>query len=180
MAGGRERDRSVLLTGMMGAGKSRVGRALASRLGFEFVDTDALVEKAAGMTVAEIFAREGEAGFRKRERAVLAGLPERRCVVALGGGTVVAEENRALLRGKGHLVWLDAPPEVLVERIGDARDRPLLAGLDRAGRIAKLAALAAERAPAYAQAELRVATDGRPVDGICAEIAAALGLGGAA
>ena len=177
MAGSGERDRSVLLTGMMGAGKSRVGRALASVLHFDFLDSDALVEKAAGMKIAEIFAREGEAGFRRREREALAGLPERRCVVALGGGAVVAAENRALLAAKGRLVWLDAEPETLAERIGDASERPLLAGLDRAGRVAKLAALAAERRPAYAQAELRVVTDARNVDSICSELVRALAAG---
>jgi len=164
----------------MGAGKSRVGRALAVKLGFEFLDSDALVEAEVGATIAEIFAREGEAGFRRRERAVLARLPERRCVVALGGGAVVAAENREILAGKGRLVWLDARPETLADRIGEARERPLLAGLDRAWRVAKLAELARERAHAYGQAELRVATDGRSVDDLCAEIAAALGLGGAA
>jgi shikimate kinase len=161
--GSRERDRCVLLSGLMGSGKSRVGRALASRLGWDFVDTDELVEKATGMKIAEIFAREGEAAFRAHERAALAGLPTRRCVVALGGGAVVAAENRALLAAKGTLVWLDAEPETLVERIGDARERPLLADLDRAGRIARLAALRAERHAAYAQAPIRVVTDGRAV-----------------
>jgi shikimate kinase len=159
---------------MMGAGKSRVGRALASLLGFDFADTDASIEAEAGLTVAEIFAREGEAGFRKRERAALEGLPERRWVVALGGGAVVAAENRAILAKKGRLVWLDARPETLAARIGDARERPLLAGLDLQGRIAKLAALAAERQPAYAQAELHIHTDDRSVDAICEELARAL------
>jgi len=161
--GSRERDRSVLLSGLMGAGKSRVGRALASRLGFEFVDSDRSVEQASGMKVAEVFAREGEGGFRLRERAALEALPTHRCVVALGGGAVVAAENRRILAGKGTLVWLDAAPETLVERIGDAEDRPLLAGLDRAGRIARLAALRAERHSAYAEAPIRIVTDGRSV-----------------
>ena len=174
MAGSGERDRSVLLTGMMGAGKSRVGRALASVLHFDFLDSDALVEKAAGMKIAEIFAREGEAGFRRREREALAGLPERRCVVALGGGAVVAAENRALLAAKGRLVWLDAEPETLAERIGDASERPLLAGLDRAGRIAKLAQLRAERLSAYSEADLHVRTDGLSVDESAGALRAAL------
>lgn len=180
MVGSVERDRCVLLTGPMGAGKSRVGRALASSLGWAFVDTDAEVERAAGMKIAEIFAREGEAGFRSRERAALAALPERRCVVALGGGAVVADENRRILAEKGVLVWLDAPPETLAGRIDEALERPLLAGLDRAGRIAKLAALRAERAPAYGTARIRVETDARTVDEVCAEIRAALGHGAAA
>jgi len=180
MVGSVERDRCVLLTGPMGAGKSRVGRALASSLGWAFVDTDVEVERAAAMKIAEIFAREGEAGFRRRERSVLSALPERRCVVALGGGAVVADENRRVLSEKGVLVWLDARPETLAARVGEASERPLLAGLDRAGRIAKLAALRADRASAYGAASFRVETDTRSVDEICAEIRAALGHGAAA
>src|SRR5262245_41033543 len=178
--GSGERDRSVLLSGLMGAGKSRVGRALASRLGWRFVDSDRSVEEASGMKVAEIFAREGEAGFRERERAALAALPTHRCVVALGGGAVVAAENRRTLADKGTLVWLDAAPETLVERIGDAADRPLLAGLDRAGRVAKLAALRAERHSAYAEAPIRIETDGRGVDEVVDAVVAALRERGAA
>jgi len=161
--GSGERDRCVLLSGLMGTGKSRVGRALASRLGWDFIDTDEAVERSTGMKISQIFEREGEAAFRAREREALRALPTRRCVVALGGGAVVADETRALLRDKGTLVWLDAAPETLVERLGEARERPLLANLDRAGRIARLAALRAERHSAYAQAPIRVSTDGREV-----------------
>jgi shikimate kinase len=180
MVGSVERDRCVLLIGPMGSGKSRVGRALASSLGWPFLDTDAEVERAAGMSIAEIFAREGEAGFRRLERAALAALPERRCVAALGGGAVVAEENRRILAQKGVLVWLDAQPETLAARVGAGAERPLLAGLDRVGRIARLAALRTERASAYATARVRVETDMRSVDEVCAEIRAALGHGAAA
>jgi shikimate kinase len=172
--GSGERDRSVLLSGLMGSGKSRVGRALASRLGFAFVDSDRSVEEASGMKVAEVFAREGEAGFRLRERAALEGLPTHRCVVALGGGAVVAAENRRILAGKGTLVWLDAAPETLVERISNAEDRPLLAGLDRAGRVARLTALRAERLSAYAEAPIRVVTDGLELSEAVSAVLAAL------
>jgi shikimate kinase len=158
----------------MGSGKSRVGRALASRLGWDFIDTDERIERAAGLTVAELFAREGEAGFRARERAAIESLPTHRCVVALGGGAVVAGENRALLRGKGTLVWLDARPETLVERIGDASARPLLAGLDQQARIARLAALRAERAVFYGEAQIRIDTEGRDVAAVCDALVAAL------
>jgi shikimate kinase len=164
----------------MGAGKSRVGRALASRLGAEFLDTDLLVERADSRKVAEIFAREGEAGFRERERDVLRALPAARCVIALGGGAIVPEENRAILRGKGTLVWLDARPETLAARIGEGADRPLLAGLDRAARIKKLGALREAREPAYASATLRIDTDALDVDGVCAALLAKLGAGAAA
>lgn len=163
----------------MGAGKSRVGRALAKRLGFGFIDTDSEIETAAGMKIAEIFAREGEAGFRKRERSALEALPSRRCVVALGGGAVAAARNRAALREKGRLVWLDARPETIVERIGAAGERPLLAGLDRGGRLAKLAELREARLAAYATAEIRIETDALGADEVCAAILDALGDGGA-
>lgn len=172
--GSGERDRSVLLSGLMGAGKSRVGRALASRLGWQFVDSDQNVEEASGMKIAEIFAREGEAAFRRRERAALEELPTHRCVVALGGGAVVAAENRRILAAKGTLVWLDAAPETLVARIGDAAERPLLAGLDRAGRVARLAQLRAERQSAYAEAPIRIETDGRGVGEVVELVIAAL------
>lgn len=174
MVGEIARDRCVLLIGMMGAGKSRVGRALAERLGFEFVDTDERVEASSAMTIAAIFATEGEGGFRARERAVLAALPERGAVVALGGGAVVDPANRAVLRTKGTRVWLDAEPEVLIARIGDPRSRPLLAGLDEPARIAKLRQLRAERAAAYADDSLRVRTDGLDVLEVCDSILAAL------
>lgn len=163
----------------MGAGKSRVGRALARRLGFRFIDSDDEIEKTAELTIAEIFAREGEAGFRKRERAVLEALPDRRCVVALGGGAVASAENRLVLREKGRLVWLDARPETIVERVGAASERPLLAGLDRAGRLAKLAELREARRAAYATAEIRIETDALGADEVCAAILDALGDGAA-
>ena len=132
--GSGERDRSVLLSGLMGSGKSRVGRALASRLDFAFVDSDRSVEEASGMKVAEIFAREGEAGFRLRERAALEGLPTHRCVVALGGGAVVACENRRILAGKarkGHV------PELWDGRAaGRIADLVLAAQVEREAQLA--------------------------------------------
>jgi shikimate kinase len=158
----------------MGSGKSRVGRALASRLGWDFVDTDERVEKAAGMKIQEIFGREGEAAFRRLESEALAELPAKRCVVALGGGAVVSAENRRVLREKGRLVWLDAAPETLAERIGDSQKRPLLAGLDRASRVARLVQLRADRLAAYSEAELHVRTDGLSVEQSAAAVHAAL------
>jgi shikimate kinase len=180
MAGSLDRNRCVLLTGPMGAGKSRVGRALAKALGWDFIDTDAEVEGAARMKIAEIFALEGETGFRRRERAVLEALPSQRSVIALGGGAVVEAENRRVLGEKGVLVWLDARPETLVERIGVVAERPLLAGLDQSARIAKLEALRDARAAAYGTALFRVETDARSVEEVCAAILAALRDGAAA
>jgi len=165
---------ALLLVGMMGSGKSSVGRLLAARLGFAFIDTDQCVEAAAGRSVARVFAEDGEARFRELERQVLAGLPDQRAVVALGGGAVVAAENRALLRGKGTLVWLDAQPETLARRVGDGAGRPLLAGLDPAARIERLRDLALQRETAYRQAGLRVSTDQRTPAQVCDALLAAL------
>lgn len=172
--GSSERDRCVLLCGLMGSGKSRVGRALASRLGWDFVDTDERVERTAGMKIAEIFARDGEAAFRRLESEALAALPTQRCVVALGGGAVISAENRRVLREKGTLVWLDAAPETLVQRMGESQKRPLLAGLDRAARVARVAALREERLSAYSDAAIRVVTDGLVVGESAAAVHAAL------
>jgi len=155
----------------MGSGKSTVGHALAERLGWRFVDSDTEIEARAGLTVAEIFEREGEAGFRERERAALRELPERECVVALGGGSVEAAENRTILAKKGRLVWLDAQPETQLARIGAGATRPMLFGLDQAGKIARLRELAQRRAAAYATAELQLATDGRSPAELACEIA---------
>jgi shikimate kinase len=169
-------DRSILLCGPMGSGKSSVGRALAAALGWRFADTDADVEASAGLSIAQLFEREGEAGFRARERAALRGLPEARCVAALGGGAVEARENREILRAKGRLVWLDARPETLARRIGADPARPLLAGLDAAGRVERLGELCARRAHAYASAELRVVTDDKDVGEVCRAVLDGLGL----
>lgn len=155
----------------MGAGKSTVGRSLAELLGWRFLDLDSEIESQAGMTVAEIFAREDEAGFRARERAALRALPEAECVVALGGGAVEAAENREILAGKGRMVWLDARPETQLARIGAGATRPMLFGLDQAGKIARLRDLSARRAAAYASAELRLATDEQSVVELCRAIA---------
>lgn len=169
-----KRGRVILLTGMMGSGKSAVGRELAERLGVRFVDTDAEIERRRGAAVAEIFRREGEAAFRALERAELAALPSARAVVALGGGALVAAEHRALLPERSILVWLDAEPETLAARLGEADDRPLLAGLSASERTERLRELRAERADGYAEARLRVATDGRSPGQVCDALLAAL------
>ena len=163
MASAGRRDRSLLLTGPMGAGKTCVGLLLARRLDWPFVDTDEEIEAASGMRITEIFAHESEAGFRRRESEVLRGLPDRDSVVALGGGAVCSEENRAILREKGTLVWLDASAATLAARMESDGDpeRPLLTGLDASERQAKLEQLRAEREASYASAALRVETGDR-------------------
>jgi shikimate kinase len=163
---------------MMGAGKSTVGRKLARRLRLRFVDADAEIEAAAGASVAEIFAREGEAGFRARERAAVEALEGQAAVVALGGGAFVQAEVRARLAGSGGVVYLRARPETLLERIGEAEERPLLAGLGRAERLARIRELLEEREPAYAAADLCLDTDGRAVEEIVESIVRGLSASG--
>ncbi|RBI85112.1 shikimate kinase [Rhodosalinus halophilus] len=146
--------KTVAMVGMMGAGKTAVGRAVAQRLGVPFLDSDAEIEAAANLTVAEIFARDGEAFFRAKEsqvlRRLLAGRP---CVLSTGGGVFLSEANRAAIRARGVAVWLRVDAEVLWARVRHKDTRPLLRTPDPR---ATLERLLAERAPAYAQADLIV------------------------
>jgi shikimate kinase len=162
----------IVLTGFMATGKSRVGRRLAEVLGRTFVDTDSLVEAATGRTVAEVFAAEGEAGFRARERAAV----EQACgiadaVVATGGGTLVDPENRRRLLAAGPVVCLSATPKEILRRIPDAASRPLLATTN-GDRLARVEALLAERAPVYGLAAHQVDTTGLSVDEVVARVRA--------
>jgi len=177
--GSADRGRSLLLTGLMGTGKTSAGRQLARRLDRTFIDTDERVELALGLPVAEIFSDRGEDVFRAAESAVLVALPPRGSVIALGGGAIVSSVNREVLREKGTLVWLDATPETLADRLGPNSPRPLLAGLDRAELEEKLRALAGARAEAYASADVRVATDGLGASETATAVLEALGWGGA-
>ncbi len=163
---------SVVLVGLMGAGKSTVGAALAERLGTTFVDTDTLVESAAGASIEEIFAREGEASFRARERAALAmALDGEAGVVATGGGAPTIAETAALLGHADAVLWLHAAPEVLAGRI-DPTSRPLLddvGALDDA-----LARLAAQRAGAYRGVSHAIVLAHPDVDEVVSSMHAAL------
>lgn len=146
--------RPVVLVGMMGSGKTAVGTALAARLGLPFRDTDAAMEEAARMSVAEIFARDGEDFFRDREsevlRRVLAAGP---AIVSTGGGAFLREANRAAIDSAGVSVWLKAGGDLLWSRVRQKGGRPLLMTADPK---ATLLALLAAREPAYAQARLVV------------------------
>ena len=118
-------DRSIVLVGMMGAGKSSVGRRLAARLAIPFVDADAEIEKAAGMSIADIFARHGEAYFRGGEARVIARLLEGGPqVLATGGGAFMNADTRALIKFKGVSIWLHAEVDVLLRRTGKRRNDP--------------------------------------------------------
>jgi len=139
----------VVLVGMMGAGKTTVGRELAARLGWRFLDSDTLVEESTGATVAELFADRGEEAFRAEESRVLAEAlaGDGPAVVSAAGGAVLAAANRALLATSGAVVWLRAEPATLAARVGDGAGRPLLAG-DPAGVLAELDAA---RRPLYGE-----------------------------
>ena len=137
----------IFLVGMMGAGKTTLGRALARRLGREFVDCDRVLVERTGVPVATIFEIEGEEGFRRRESGVLQELCTRdRCVIATGGGVVLSEANRDLMRTSGTVVYLKARLESLWERTRHDSTRPLLATPDPHARLAELLA---EREPLY-------------------------------
>jgi shikimate kinase len=158
----------LVLVGLMGAGKSSVGRTCAARLDRPFVDVDEAVETVAGRSVAEIFATDGEAAFRALERATLADVcaSPQPLVIACGGGAMGDAENRRRVRAAGCVVWLTADPATLAARVGagaEQAQRPLLAGGDPP--VATLERLAALRTPAYeAVAHATVDTTGRPVD----------------
>jgi len=166
-------SRSIVLVGMMGVGKSSIGRRLAARLGVPFVDADSEIEKAAGMNIADIFARHGEADFRSGEARVIARLldggPQ---VLATGGGAVMNADTRAAIKAKGVSIWLSAEFEVLMRRINKRKnDRPLLQTADPA---ATLRELLVAREPVYAQADLTVQSREVPHDAVVAEIMTAL------
>ncbi len=163
---------NIYLVGMMGAGKSAVGRPLAEALGYSFVDADSVLEQAAGRPIPEVFASEGEAGFRELETAILDGIASwHSLVVATGGGVVTRAVNWGHLR-QGAVVWLDAPEAVLLQRLrADPTPRPLLAHSDPAAR---LAALLQERRPLYGQADLRVDQGGEPPEEVARRVIEAL------
>ena len=161
----------VVLTGFMASGKTAVGRRLAKRLDRSFIDTDRLIEEEAGRSIPEIFSASGEAAFRDLEHEVVCGLAERLkrpSIVSTGGGTFVAERNRAPLHALGVVVCLVVGIQTILDRIGrSSGSRPLAEGPDAAER---LGALLDERMPAYRQADVLVETDGLSVEGATARV----------
>lgn len=155
-------NRSIVLVGMMGAGKSSIGRRLAARLGIPFIDADAEIESAAGMTIPEIFDKHGEPYFRAGEARVIARLldngPQ---VLATGGGSLMDAQTRALIGEKGVSVWLKADIDVLLKRTKRRNDRPLAE---------KIKDLLPIREPLYAQADIVVQSRDEPHENIVDEI----------
>ncbi|HKN41695.1 MAG TPA: shikimate kinase [Sphingomicrobium sp.] len=154
--------RSIVLVGMMGAGKSSIGRRLASRLGIPFIDADTEIVSAAGMTIPEIFEKHGEPYFRAGEARVIARLldngPQ---VLATGGGSVIDPQTRALIGQKGISIWLKADIDVLLKRTKRRNDRPL---------VEKIKDLLPAREPIYAQADIIIQSRDEPHDAIIDEI----------
>jgi shikimate kinase len=170
---GPAQDKPIVLVGLMGVGKTTVGRRLAQRIGLPFVDADHEIEAAAGMTVSEIFERFGEAHFRDGERRVIARLIDGRPkVIATGGGAFLNEHTRALILAQAVAIWLHAEPRVLAERVRRRDTRPLLRGKDPE---AVLTQLAEARNPVYALAPIKVISHHAPHETTVADILKALG-----
>jgi shikimate kinase len=168
-----EPDAPLFLIGFMATGKTTVGRLLAKRLGWKLVDLDEVVASQVSRTVPQIFADEGEAGFRAHEaRALSTVAADRRTVVATGGGAATREENLQTMLRSGRVVALGVTPEEAVRRARGGAGRPLLAGPDP---FAAATALLAARAPFYARAHLAVDTVGRTADAVADEILAWMG-----
>ncbi|MFP7571649.1 shikimate kinase [Marivita sp. S2033] len=149
--------KTVVLVGMMGAGKTAVGKALAALLHAPFIDSDAEIEKAANMTIPEIFERDGEPFFRLKEHQVISRLlEEERCVLSTGGGAFMAEQNREIISTKGVSVWLNADRDLLWNRVKHKDTRPLLRVADP---LAALTRLYNERVPVYAKSDLSVTSE---------------------
>jgi shikimate kinase/3-dehydroquinate synthase len=153
--------RPIVLIGMMGAGKTSVGRALAALLDVPFFDADTEIEAAAGCSVAQIFADYGEAEFRRMERLVIARLLDSgACILSLGGGAFMDETTRQHIKRAAVSVWIKVDREILLQRVMRHDTRPLLRGGNPEEKLTKILA---ERAPVYAEADLIVVCDDRPV-----------------
>lgn len=162
-------DLPIVLTGFMGSGKSSVGKVLAKKLACRFIDLDAEIVETAGRSINEIFAGEGEQAFRTLESAQLERVlaTEGRCVIATGGGAVIDQRNREMLRKHGVVVNLKVTLEQVMERLQGCDDRPLLAG-ERAPE--RVRALLEGREQFYADADIRIDTDGKSVEDVAAVI----------
>jgi len=174
IAGGFVPARSVVLVGLMGAGKTKIGRRLAARLNLPFYDSDIEIETAAGETIEEIFRNRGEAAFRDGERRVIARLlDEPPHVLATGGGAFMDPQTRAVILRRGVSVWLRADLEVLVARVSRRNNRPLLQERDAR---AVLADLIERRSPIYAEADVTIDSGDVPPDSTASRTITALAI----
>jgi shikimate kinase len=161
---------NIVLTGFMGTGKSAVGQLIARKLGWQFFDTDALIEDETGLSIAVIFARHGEPYFRELEsRTVMLLSLLDTSVISCGGGVVLKKENMDELEQRGIIVCLTASPKTILERIKHEQNRPLLQGKDPLSRVQELLTA---RADCYGRAHVTVATDVKTVEAIADEIIA--------
>ncbi len=159
--------RSIVLVGMMGVGKSTIGRRMAARLKLPFVDADTEIESAARMTIPEIFERHGEPYFRDGEARVIARLlDDGPLVLATGGGAFMREETRARIKAKALSIWLKADPDIIMRRVRRRADRPLLQTADPEATVARLLG---EREPIYSNADMTIFSRDVPHDRIVEE-----------
>lgn len=166
------RGRNIIFVGFMGTGKSLVARRLAKRLGRRFIDTDACIEHEADMSIAQIFATEGEVAFRQRERhAIRRVCQEKKMVVAMGGGAIVDRENARTMKASGPVICLTARPEVILQRVQGDTTRPLL---QEPNPLEKIQQLLADRAEAYARADITIDTSSLGPDAVVEAILTAL------
>jgi shikimate kinase len=165
--------KTIVLVGLMGAGKSSIGKRLAQVLSLPFTDVDAEIEAAAGLSIEEIFARDGEAAFRSGERRVLARLLDNPTqILATGGGAFMDPDTRALIRARAISIWLRADLELLLARVARRNNRPLLKNRDPRQVLAQLIE---ERYPIYAEADLVVDSLDGPAEATLQEVLATLG-----
>ncbi|SEL98841.1 shikimate kinase [Bosea lupini] len=165
--------RAIVLVGMMGSGKSSVGKRLSARLGLPFVDADTEIETAAGMTIPEIFAQRGESEFRDGERRVISRILTTRAplVLATGGGAFMNADTRARIAELGISIWLKAEPDVLMRRVRKRSNRPLLQTADPEATVRRLLA---EREPIYALADITLISRDDPHEVVIEDAVAAL------
>lgn len=166
------KHKRIILTGFMGTGKTAVGEALAKRLGYQFLDTDLMVEEETGKTITEIFENEGEAAFRVYEKKMVKkALEKERVVVATGGGAVADAENLKLMKEVGIVIGLAASPDSILKRITSMQTRPLLKTKDQ---LRKIKSLLSERSPYYREADKIIDTTSRSIEETVGEIVKAL------
>jgi shikimate kinase len=171
-----DRKIKIFLSGFMGAGKSRIGRTLRDKTGFLFYDSDRVIEEKAGKTISRIFAEDGEDAFRELEKLSIKELADKEeiVIVALGGGAVLAEENRRIMRESGYVIYLKSSPQAIYERVKHKTHRPLLRIDDtenvKEKILQKIRTMMSERDPIYKRADLVIERDGMEAEEVADKI----------